>query len=231
MKPSQISLLRLCAGLILILGLTSCASISVKKDSESTAVTMPHKIYVSTFNMKSGVFNVDRDGPELKEFKTKLQQEMQQDLISDLNLHLLPTVAGTKGHEFDPESGWLIRGEFIKVNQGSRFLRTAIGLGAGGTKMETKIYVYDLSSDTGFPILTFSTTGGSGAEPGAATALSTDPLIFAIGVGLGGLPGAAHGITEDTRRTAHMITAQLSDYLHQHGWISDAQWIKPKVLN
>ena len=70
---------------------------------------------------------------------------------------------------------WLIRGEFTRVNQGSRLLRSTIGFGAGGTKVETNVYVYDLSKSSTTPFLTFSTSGGSNAEPGAITGLATDP--------------------------------------------------------
>jgi hypothetical protein len=103
-------------------------------------------------------------------------------------------------------------------------LRSAIGFGAGGTKVETRVEVYDLSQNSGTPFLTFSTTGGSGSEPGAILGLSADPLQIAIG----GVTGAAHGLSDDTRRTAREITAEFSNYMYQRGWIPEDQWIKPK---
>jgi len=117
-----------------------------------------------------------------------------------------------------------VRGEFVKVQQGSRLLRSAVGFGAGGTKLETRVEVYDLAQNSTTPFLTFSTTGGSGAEPGAILAVSADPLQIAIG----GVTGAAHGLSEDTKRTAREITAEFSDYMYKRGWISEDQWIKPK---
>ena len=36
---------------------------------------------------------------------------------------------------------WLITGEFVRVNGGSRELRGLVGLGLGGTKMETVVRV------------------------------------------------------------------------------------------
>jgi len=117
-----------------------------------------------------------------------------------------------------------VRGEFTAVCQGSRLLRSAIGFGAGQTTMETRVEVYNLAQDSSTPFLTFSTTGGSGSEPGAILAFTTDPLQLAIG----GVSGAAHGLSEDTKRTAREITAKFSDYMHQRGWISDGEWVKPK---
>jgi hypothetical protein len=110
------------------------------------------------------------------------------------------------------------------VEQGSRLLRSAVGFGVGGSKVETRVEVYDLAQNPGTPFLTFSTTGGSGSEPGAILALSADPLQIAIG----GVTGAAHGLSEDTKRTAREITAELSNYMYKRGWISEDQWIKPK---
>jgi len=103
-------------------------------------------------------------------------------------------------------------------------LRSTLGFGAGGTTMETRVEVYDLAQNPGTPFLTFSTTGGSGSEPGAILAFTTDPLEIAIG----GVSGVAHGLSEDTKRTAREITAEFSDYMYKRGWIPEDQWIKPK---
>ncbi len=115
------------------------------------------------------------------------------------------------------------------MNQGSRLLRGTIGFGAGGTKLETKVSVYDLDVSDEKPFLTFSTTGGSNAEPGALTGVWTDPVTAVVGMGLSGLGGIAHGLTEDSHRTAREITAVLSDYMFRHGWIDADQWIHPKA--
>src|SRR5260370_37746897 len=91
---------------------------------------------------------------------------------------------------------WLITGEFVRVNGGSRELRGLFGLGLGGTKMETVVRVYDLSQLSQQPVLQFETSGGSNAEPGALA-----------GGMFGALPNAlrnagASGMTADTVRTA-----------------------------
>jgi hypothetical protein len=149
---------------------------------------------------------------------------LQKGMVTDLTNRLVPAVAGTKSDWSRHQNAWLVTGQFTTVNQGSRFLRGAIGFGAGGTKLETRVQVYDLAQNTGVPFLTFSTTGGSGAEPGAILAFSTDPLAIAIG----GVSGVAHGLSEDTARTAREITAKFSDYMYKRGWITEDQWIKPK---
>ena len=224
-------ILKPATGLALILALASCASVSVQKDTEHATPQMPQKIYVALFNVAQGNFKVDRQGAELIEFKRNLQGMMQTGLVTDLTHRLVPAVPKNKTQGLQPENAWLIRGEFTKVNQGSRLLRGAIGFGAGGTKMETKVYVYDLNQSSNTPFLTFSTTGGSNAEPGAVTTVATDPVEVAIQMAAGGAGGIAHGLPEDTARTSREITAELSDYMYRSGWISKDKWITPKSLS
>ena len=211
-------------GLLLALALVSCASVSVEEGTEHATAKMPEMIYVMAFSTAQSDFNVDRQGPDLAGFKQNLQLMLKTAMVADLTDRLAPAVPGTKADEFRTKNAWLVRGEFTTVNQGSRLLRSAIGFGAGGTKVETRVQVYDLANNNGVPFLTFSTTGGSGAEPGAILAFTTDPLEIAIG----GVSGAAHGLSEDTKRTAREITAEFSNYMHERGWISEDAWIKPK---
>jgi hypothetical protein len=211
-------------GMLLTLALVSCASVSVEDGTERTTQKMPEMIYVMDFSTAHGDWDVDRTGTELAAFKKNLQLMLKTAMVADLTDRLVPAVPGTKADGSRHPNVWLVRGEFVTVEQGSRLLRSAIGFGAGGTKVETRVQVYDLAQNPGVPFLTFSTTGGSGSEPGAILAFTTDPLELAIG----GVSGAAHGLSEDTKRTAREITAQFSDYMYQRGWISKDQWIKPK---
>jgi hypothetical protein len=183
---------------------------------------------VAEFSTAHGQFNVDRDGHDLVVFKKGVQKILQAAQIADLNERLIPAAAAPRFPWDHPRHGWLIRGNFTLVNQGSRFLRAAIGFGAGGTKLETQVSVYDLSVSDRQPFLTFTTTGGSNAEPGAITSFATDPLDIVIQVALSGIGGISHGVTEDTKRTAREITAELSDVMYRRHWISKDAWIKPK---
>lgn len=211
------------------LALTGCASISVEQGSSIKTMTKPKKIYVENFSTSKGEFNVDREGKDLTAFKSDLQKMMTAGITYDLTKRLVPATAAKKGQIGSGEDAWLIRGQFVKVNQGSRLLRGVVGFGAGGTKMITHVQVYDLAGDISTPFLTFTTTGGSNAEPGAVTAIATDPLLIVIQAAAGSAGGIAHGVTEDTERTAREITAELSDYMYKRKWITEEQWIKPKV--
>jgi hypothetical protein len=206
------------------LALMSCASISVSDGMESARQNKPEMVYVANFSTRGADFEVDRKGAELTEFKRNLQVMLRTAIAASLTDRLVPAFAEPSTPIPRDVHAWLVRGEFVRVKQGSRLLRSTIGFGLGGTKLETRVQVYDLTEDPNLPFLTFSTTGGSGAEPGAALALTTDPLQLAIG----GVGGAAHGLSEDAARTAREVTAELSSYMYDRGWIPESALIAPK---
>lgn len=214
----------------LALTLAGCASISVEPGTAVATPRMPQKVYVEPFSTAKGDFNVDREGAELAQFKANLQAMMTTGITVDLSKRLIPAVAAGRIDLARRENAWLIRGEFTRVNQGSRLLRGTLGFGAGATKFETNVAVYDLATGDPKPFLTFSTTGGSNAEPGVIPSLATDPLSLAIDAA-GGAGNVAHGVTEDTKRTAREITAELSDYMYRSRWIPEDKWIQPKAYS
>jgi hypothetical protein len=112
------------------------------------------------------------------------------------------------------QPAWLITGQFTRVNQ------VAAPCASGGTKMETTAQVYDLSKRSRQqPLFTFSTTGGSNAEPGIIT--SVGPLapttVLAVVISVAGK--GAHGVSEDAKRTARVIAAYVSERLAARGYL------------
>jgi len=212
---------------VALTALSGCASISVQPGTAVATRQKPQKVYVESFSTDKCEFKVDREGTELDQFKNNLQAMMTAGITTDLTKRLIPAVAADPAAHQRRENAWLIRGEFVRVYQGSRLLRGTIGFGAGATKLETRVQVFDLSTGSPQPFLTFSTTGGSNAEPGVIPSLATDPLSLVIDAA-GGAGNVAHGVTEDTTRTAREITAELSDYLYRSGWIPEDKWIPPK---
>jgi hypothetical protein len=208
----------------LILGLAGCASVGVRNPTQGAAnPRSPSQIFVAEFDAGKGIFQVNRSGDELVAFEQKTAGALADHLVADLSKSVVP--ASRQNDSSRPRGdAWLITGEFVRVNQGSRALRGLIGLGAGGTKMETIVRVYDLSGRSKEPVLQFETTGGSNAEPGA---------IF--GGAFGALPHAIRnaglrGVSDDTARTAREITAMVGDYYTKHGGQLLRIEKKPKIL-
>jgi Domain of unknown function (DUF4410) len=215
----------------LVAALSGCASVSVKNlDAGGTSFPpafKPAVIYVLPFDASGGEFNVDRQGAELADFKQNLQQMLSAALTAEIPEHLVPAQAV---NSLPPHSNaWVVCGRFVRVNQGSRLLRSAVGFGAGGTKMETQVFVYNLADNAPAPFLTFETTGGSGASPGAIAVGPGGVAVTAVSSAVSAASGAAGGVTDDTKRTSRVITATLSDYMYNHGWISKDQRLTPKM--
>jgi hypothetical protein len=150
-------------------------------------------------------------------------------LVKDLSRFGIP-VETTVGGKIPPgPPGWLVTGQFTRINQGSRALRIVVGMGAGGTKMNTRVRV--LAIGPGGTVCAFRTTGGSNADSGILTSYGPLTIATAGGALINIAGSSAHGVTEDARRTAKMIADYLSQQLAQRGAIPQSKAREPKILN
>lgn len=201
-----------CLGL-LAASLCSCASVTVSDISplsEQPPAHPPVKIFVQPFEFQEDMLRVDRTGEKLDEFKRDLQTEMSKNLVERLRKYIakaepLPASAGIPHGNY-----WLVTGEFTRVNQGSRALRSTVGFGSGGTKMDVTVTVADLTGGEVRPFAMLRTTGGSNAMPGAIMGVISWPMTLSGGEGL------IAGVTGDCRRTSREITAGLAAYMREH---------------
>jgi hypothetical protein len=147
--------------------LAGCASVGVRNPAQAaTDPRLPKQILVADFDTSNGMFHVNRSGDELTTFQQKATNVLADYLAADLSKSVLPATRHN-GSSRARADAWLVTGQFVRVDQGSRALRGLIGFGAGGTKLETIVRVYDLSHLSKEPVLQFETSGGSNAEPGA----------------------------------------------------------------
>jgi len=179
--------------------------------SSTTKLTPnPPFIYVAPFDTKVGRWLVARDGMDIVKFKENFQTNFTVQLVTRLS-----KIAPSQQRWVDdlPDHGWLVTGQFITVDQGSRALRTVVGAGAGETTLQTNVYVYDLSISKTEYVLSFRTgvedpKTGTGAGSGSAPAgLSAAFEPVSTGMGLGS------GLKLDTTRTCREIAAVLQPYL------------------
>jgi Domain of unknown function (DUF4410) len=196
-----------------------------REEATQRLARKPRVLIVKDFSFpRQAAVRADRSGKEFMVFEQKLQISLREQLVRALGRYGIPVTVAVTSEELRKlrkrQPAWLITGQFTRVNQGSRALRIAVGLGAGGTKMETNTEVYDLSTrNRRHPLFTFSTTGGSNAEPGIIA--SVGPLApttlpeFVIGV----VGKGAHGVSEDAKRNARMIAAYVSEQLAARGYL------------
>lgn len=185
-----------------------CASVSVRKTEfrpGSKPPITPEKIFVMPFVLQG--LRVDRKGDDLDAFTTEFQAAFAKRLVERLGKNIAPATAIADGASVPRSNAWLIEGSFDRIHQGSRALRSILGWGLGGTKMECVVRVYDLQKGRKEPFAVIETTGGSNAEPGAIFSgpFGAAPRLVMTSV--------TSGVSADARRTARMVTAVLSEYL------------------
>lgn len=214
--------------------LCSCASVSVEKTDLLTThppTKAPAKILVKPPTFYDPGLRVNRSGARLATFKYELQEKFTRNLVRRLSRHISPAQAVAATAPLPRGSYWLITGRFDRVNQGSRLLRSAVGFGAGGTKLDMSVVVYDLSKAKPSPILLIETTGGSNATPGvigtAAYFVAGPTALFSAG---NLFEGTRSGLTFDAIRTAREIAASLSEFLSERGAVSPEKALRPRRL-
>lgn len=211
MSPSRVLLLVLPAAL-----LCSCASVSVQNvTAENGRAQKPRAVIVNDFSVQGAQIKENQFRKNHGQLGAEAQRLVANYLVKDLqDMGLKASRGGSRG-----PTDLVIDGRFTRVNEGSRILRMGIGLGIGGTKMETQVQV---RQGAGQPLLRFATTGGSNANPGAAT----NPIPFSSAPTA--LLASKEGLTDDSARTARQISAEIGEYMAKRGWIDPAK-VKVKV--
>jgi hypothetical protein len=206
--------------------LTGCASISVKEDQWATErLALPKRVYVKNYELPPEVLAVDRSGGELETFRKTTADNFTQELCERISKQIAP--AAPLAEKTRPEKGaWVVEGQFLAIKQGSRLLRSVVGLGAGGTKMEARTTISAVGArGKKKTIAEIETTGGSNAEPGLLT------FPTPIGGGIRALLSLAKtGVTADQQRTARMITAAMAEKLEAQGYDLPGKSQKAKRL-
>jgi hypothetical protein len=219
-----------------MLSLTSCSSVSVEKmrhaiPPQEGPKKSPDEILVRPFKVTNEALRVDRESKELEEFKTELCDRLARQTAERLKKHVAPARVVAECETLPRGNVWLVTGEFQRVNQGSRALRSIVGFGAGGTKMDTVVRIYDLSQGEPREFLNFETTGGSNFSQGVLGVLTFPvggPMAFMSLANA--VDGVRSGVTFDTKRTARETTAVLSEYLQKRRALVGKKPIKPKRL-
>lgn len=175
-------------------------------------------------------FRVDRNQKDLSEFITKERKALAEALVAQLSKHIAPAELLAEGSPVPRGNYWLVRGVYDRVNQGSRALRIGVGFGAGGTKLETRVQVVDLSGREPAPFLSMLTTGGSGMAPGAWMAFTPAFVFFWPGAVANAGGASLGGLTVDRKRTAREVTAVLSEYCFENHLIPERRTRRPKKL-
>jgi len=150
-----------------------------KADRPSSASGMPAMVYVADFEIDANdIGQGDRilNRPGLRQQDQGSKASRFVDLLADsltgeLQKRSVPAARFYSGQSI-PNKGWLIKGEFLEVDEGNRLRRAVIGFGAGETDMQIQVGIVDLSSGSQKPFIVFGTQSESGKMPGAIVTMN-----------------------------------------------------------
>ncbi len=221
-------LIKISVGCVISFLFSSCASVSVKESrftEQNQPLRTPSTIFVRPFVFVPGALRVDRSGEDLREFESIVSAQMADRLVERLGTFIAPTRLAPVSDKLKGENIWIVEGQFDRLNQGSRALRSLVGFGLGGTKMETTALIYSIDKKgQRTQLARIQTTGGSNAVPGAVL---SGPLVAVPRLIL---TATTTGISSDSNRTARMITAALSEELSNAGASLPAPALRPKRM-
>lgn len=72
----------------------------------------------------------------------------------------------------------LVTGKLVEVDEGNRFTRVAVGLGAGESRLATEVRVYRVTNGERAEVLRFTTRANSGKMPGALASLGVGEMFI-----------------------------------------------------
>jgi len=121
----------------------------------------------------------------------------------------------------------LVTGKLVEVNEGNRFTRVAVGLGAGESRLATQVRVYRVTNGERAEVLRFTTYADSGRMPGVIASLGAGELFVGpITLLTGAEQALSSGQTlyvSQIDYLAHETGTEVANYLSQYaaseGWI------------
>ncbi len=121
----------------------------------------------------------------------------------------------------------LVTGRLIDVDEGNRFTRIALGLGAGESRLDTEVHVYRVVEGEKAEVLAFTTHADSGRMPGLLPSMGVGELVLGPITALTAIEDAASSgqkiyasqIEYLSGKTADQVANYLSQYSADNGWI------------
>ena len=223
------------------LAITGCAPTSVQTTYQrDVRLQRPERILVYDFTGKADEVHLDRGiGAQLEQMTssaTQTEQEiaigraaartLSQELVQRLNDLGLPAERA-----FGAPTRWgralVIEGQFVSIDQGNRTERVVVGLGVGGSDMQTRVQVYTTTPNGLEQVQDFATNVASGYKPGMAetmgvgAAAGTLAASAAVGTGLGVASETfSASVNAEAKRTAKAVAERLQTYFVEQGWIA-----------
>jgi hypothetical protein len=227
---------------LFFLVLAGCASTNVQDTYElaNAGMSTPNPVLIYNFavspddvQQNSSIFakierNIQNNSQTAEEIQ--LGQQVSDALATELfqkiaNMGLYP-VRAEPGLQPMPGS-IMITGYFVDIDEGNRLQRNVIGLGMGKSYLDSKIRVLAPTASGYEELIAFDAHADSGDMPGAAVmgpagaaAGAGAAAVIATNAVAGGVKSYRSASTQEAKKMADKIAAQLAQYFAQQGWIN-----------
>ncbi len=165
--------------------------------------------------------------PTAEQQRTSLevQQAVSEALVENLRKMGLPAERAAEG-AMPGGTDLVIRGQIVRINEGNRTRRLAVGFGAGKSDVQAQVQVYYLRPDAPPQLLqTYDADANSGRRPGlamggamAAGSGSVAPVVIGGALGIHGETKKA-GVAGEGERLGDRVAYNLAQFFVQQGWI------------
>ncbi len=121
----------------------------------------------------------------------------------------------------------LVTGRLVEVDEGNRFTRVAVGLGAGESRLATEVHVFRVVNGEKAEVLAFTTHADSGKMPGLAASMVLGELVLGPITAITAIEDAASSgqkiyssqIEYLAGETSDQVARYFSQYAASEGWI------------
>lgn len=225
----------------LAIALMGCASTTVQVEDEATRVGgRPPVVLVHRFGwtldevtQNQGAFQQVIDATQSTTMDERsaaiardVSERLADELVGDLQAMGLDARRARPGDDV-PESGVVITGYFVDIDEGNRLQRLVIGLGAGQSTLDAQVKVRQRTRRGWIPVVEFATHSDSGEMPGAAVTMGAGAAaqgavtggMVAANVAATGYKGYRSSVDVMASKSADRAADTLSQIFARNGWI------------
>lgn len=232
MKPYARTLV---SGLIAIgLGCASASVTTIPATRDESMLPQPSVVYIYDFAVSANDVVIDTLGAEFMSEGEKLSEEERQAyatanalseaIVAELLKRGINAKRASDG-DIPPLHALVLKGQFITIDEGSRFKRMVIGFGAGSSELRASVQAYQ-ATERGLRRIAEAEAEASGSKmPGMAipvaggAAMGSAATSAVISGGMNIARETRGAMNPDAQRMAEKIAERAKAFYKRQGWL------------
>jgi hypothetical protein len=214
-----------------------CASTSLQTTqpmAQDEPLARPPVVVVYDFAVSADEFVADTFGgefasgadsaPEASDPAHRTARALSLAIVDALNKRGIQATRGTPTSP-PPEGALVLKGQFLKMDKGSRLKRMTIGFGAGTPELRIQAQVYQATAAGLRPLAEGEVAAVGAKTPGMAVPMAGAAVLGTVATAAvisGGINVAREvkgAIDDETSQIANEIAERAKQYYQQQGWL------------